>query len=63
MAYQSLIRIKSAITNTNDEDDSDGYDQADLIPFGPESEEPVTRLLQTLKSRLDHLTRKVRGIH
>jgi hypothetical protein len=63
MACQSLMRIKSAIqTDTNEDgsESSDSDDQEDLITFGPEFEEPVTRLLQSLKLRLNRLKPKVR---
>lgn len=62
MAYQSLTRIKSAITDSNEGGTSDKDDQEDLITFGPEFTEPVMRLLQTLKSMLDRPTPKVRRI-
>jgi len=59
-AYQSLIRVKSAIKESNDDEGVDSQSQDNLITFGPEFEEPVTRLLQSLKSKLDSMGPKVR---
>jgi len=46
LACQSLIQIKSAITDTNEYGAPDSDDQEDLITFGPEFEEPWRKLNQ-----------------